>query len=41
MSQLEARCQYAGDEYKLAIIEVEYPEVQIRYQGRDKEKVKI
>ena len=30
-----------GDEYKPAMVEVEFPEVQVRYPGRDKEEVEI
>ena len=33
MSQPKAWCQYAGDEYKLAIVEVEQSELQVRYMG--------
>ena len=41
MSQPEVRCQYAGDKYKLIMVEVEYPDVHVRYPGRDKEGVEI
>ena len=41
MSQPEAWCQYAGDEYKPAMVKVEKPKEQVRYPKRDKEGVEI